>query len=127
MKQNARPLIGLTLDAERPGGYSAYPWYALRTNYAEAITAAGGLPLALPHQAALAENYLDTLDALVVTGGAFDVSPALYGDEAPHASVKLKPSRTESEMVPGAGGAGAQHAGARHLRRAAAAGGSFRG
>ncbi|MEO9189210.1 MAG: gamma-glutamyl-gamma-aminobutyrate hydrolase family protein, partial [Acetobacteraceae bacterium] len=28
-----RPLIGVTLDAERPGGYSKYPWYALRANY----------------------------------------------------------------------------------------------
>ncbi len=36
-----RPLIGLTLDAEQPGGYSKYPWYALRQNYISAISAAG--------------------------------------------------------------------------------------
>ena len=37
------PLIGVTLDSESPGGYSAYPWYALRQNYAQAIAGAGGL------------------------------------------------------------------------------------
>ena len=51
-----RPVIGVTLDAEPPGGYSAHPWYALRTNYCEALAAAGGLPVALPHHAALAVN-----------------------------------------------------------------------
>ncbi len=93
-----RPRIGLTLDAEKPGGYSAYPWYALRTNYAEAIAAAGGLPLALPHLPDHADGMLDAIDALVVTGGAFDVAPALYGDAATHASVSLKQGRTEAEL-----------------------------
>ena len=43
-----RPVIGITLDSEAPGGYSNLPWYALRENYADAVTAAGGLPLPLP-------------------------------------------------------------------------------
>jgi putative glutamine amidotransferase len=93
-----RPRIGLTLDAEKPGGYSAYPWYALRTNYAAAIAAAGGLPLSLPHLPDLAADMLDAIDALVVTGGAFDVSPALYGDDTTHATVSLKQGRTEAEF-----------------------------
>ncbi|MGO9816563.1 MAG: gamma-glutamyl-gamma-aminobutyrate hydrolase family protein, partial [Acidocella sp.] len=70
-----RPLIGLTLDAEPAGGWSNYPWYALRQNYTEAVNAHGGLAVALPHDAALAEEYLDRLDGLIVTGGAFDVDP----------------------------------------------------
>ena len=94
-----RPLVGVTLDAEQPGGYSAYPWYALRSNYAEAIAACGGLPVALPHDASLAGDYLDRIDALVVTGGAFDVDPALYGDGARHATVTLKENRTAAEMA----------------------------
>src|SRR5215510_13480500 len=65
-----RPIIGVTLDSEQPGGYSKYPWYAIRQNYADAIIAAGGLPIALPHDASLAAAYLDRIDALVVTGGA---------------------------------------------------------
>ncbi|CAA9242318.1 MAG: hypothetical protein AVDCRST_MAG04-1687, partial [uncultured Acetobacteraceae bacterium] len=50
-----RPVIGLTLDAEEPGGYSKLPWYALRKNYFAVLTEAGALPVALPHHAELAE------------------------------------------------------------------------
>jgi putative glutamine amidotransferase len=92
-------MIGVTLDAERPGGYSKYPWYALRRNYAEAIIAAGGLPVALPHDPALASAYLDRIDALVVTGGAFDVDPSLYGGADRHAAVTLKEERTAAELA----------------------------
>lgn len=92
-------MIGLTLDAEQPGGYSRYPWYALRQNYMDAIVAAGGLPVALPHEAPLSELYLDRIDALVVTGGAFDVDPSLYGDAERHATVTLKTRRTAAEVA----------------------------
>ncbi len=98
MTARIRPLIGVTLDAEQPGGYSKYPWYALRANYTQAIAGSGGLPVALPHDPALAAAYLDRIDALVVTGGAFDVDPALYGDPERHATVVLKETRTTSEL-----------------------------
>ena len=94
-----RPVIGVTLDSEQPGGYSKYPWYALRQNYAEAVAAAGGLPVALAHDVALAGDYLDRIDALIVTGGAFDVDPALYGGGERHATVTLKEERTQAEMA----------------------------
>ncbi len=94
-----KPLIGITLDSEQPGGYSLYPWYALRTNYAGAIAAAGGVPVALPHHAELAADMLDAIDALVVTGGAFDVDPALYGAAGTHPSVTLKSGRTQAERA----------------------------
>jgi putative glutamine amidotransferase len=94
----SRPFIGVTLDSEKPGGYSKYPWYALRENYAAAIVAAGGLPVALPHHADLAAAYLDRIQGLVVTGGAFDVDPALYGDGERHATVTLKEDRTATEF-----------------------------
>jgi putative glutamine amidotransferase len=93
------PLIGLTLDAEQPGGYSKYPWYALRQNYTAAIAAAGGLAVALPHDPGLADAYLDHLDALIVTGGAFDVDPAMYGDISRHSTVELKENRTLAELA----------------------------
>ena len=93
-----RPLIGLTLDAEPAGGWSNYPWYALRRNYSAAVAAAGGLAVALPHDAGLAEDYLDRLDGLIVTGGAFDVDPALYGEGERHQTVALKAERTIAEM-----------------------------
>ncbi len=94
-----RPVIGVTLDSEQSGGYSKYPWYAIRQNYAEAIVAAGGLPIGLPHDPALTQDYLDHVDALVVTGGAFDVDPALYGAAGRHATVTLKKGRTAAEQA----------------------------
>ncbi len=94
-----RPLIGVTLDAEEPGGYSKLPWYALRKNYFAALAAAGALPMALPHHAELAEAYLDEIDGLLVTGGAFDVDPSLYGGGDTHPSVVLKAGRTEFELA----------------------------
>jgi len=94
-----RPLIGVTLDAEKPGGYSKFPWYALRQNYLDAIDAAGGLPVALPHEPDRVGDYLERIDALVVTGGAFDVDPAYYGGGAAHATVITKDRRTAFEFA----------------------------
>ncbi len=94
-----RPLIGITLDSEQPGGWSRFPWYALRANYMDAVAAAGGLPVALPHDPALAAELLARLDGLVVTGGAFDVDPALYGAAAVHPTVTLKDRRTAAELA----------------------------
>ncbi|MBM3584023.1 MAG: gamma-glutamyl-gamma-aminobutyrate hydrolase family protein [Alphaproteobacteria bacterium] len=94
-----RPLIGLTLDSEEPGGYSRFPWYALRRNYFAAVAAAGGLPVALPHDPDLAEAYLARLDGLVVTGGAFDVDPALFGAGERHTTVTTKDGRTAFELA----------------------------
>ncbi len=99
MSQSSTPLIGLTLDSEQPGGYSKYPWYALRQNYTDAVAASGGAPIGLPHHAALAEVYLDRIAGLVVTGGAFDVDPGMYGDGERHATVTLKEGRTAAEVA----------------------------
>jgi putative glutamine amidotransferase len=94
-----RPVIGLTLDAEEAGGYSKFPWYALRQNYCSSIAGAGGLPLALPHEAELAADMIEEIDGLIVTGGAFDVDPALFGEMSRHEAVTLKPGRTDFEMA----------------------------
>jgi putative glutamine amidotransferase len=93
------PIIGITLDSEEPGGYSKLPWYALRQNYCEAVVRAGGLPVLLPHEPELAEGYLDVIGGLIVTGGAFDVDPALFGAASRHATVVLKSRRTEFELA----------------------------
>lgn len=94
-----RPLIGLTLDSEPAGGWSKLPWYALRQNYFSAVVEAGGLPVALPHAPELAPEYLARLDGLLVTGGAFDVDPRLWGDEPLHPKATLKPGRTDFEIA----------------------------
>jgi putative glutamine amidotransferase len=96
---STRPRIGLTLDAEPPGGYSQLPWYAIRANYCEAIVRAGGLPIPLPHEIELADAYVELLDGLVVTGGAFDLDPQLYGATSRHVTVTTKDRRTAFELA----------------------------
>ncbi len=93
------PVIGLTLDAEKPGGYSKFPWYAVRENYCGAVARAGGLPVLLPHEPERAADYLDKIDGLIVTGGAFDVDPALFGDTTRHEKVTTKERRTAFELA----------------------------
>ncbi|WP_193367274.1 gamma-glutamyl-gamma-aminobutyrate hydrolase family protein [Pelagibius marinus] len=93
------PVVGITLDSENPGGWSNYPWYAVRRNYCEAVLQAGGLPVLLPHEPAEAEAYLERIDALLITGGAFDLDPALFGANTRHESVRTKDRRTAFEAA----------------------------
>lgn len=95
----SRPIIGVTLDSEEGGGFADSPWYAIRQNYLSCIAVAGGVPVALPHLAELADAYLDMIDGLVVTGGAFDVPPAMFGEEARTDTIYLKPARTTFEAA----------------------------
>lgn len=94
-----RPVVGVTLDSEPPGGYAKLPWYALRENYCDVLAAAGAAPIALPHEPELVAEYLALIDGLVVTGGAFDIDPALYGRSERHATVRLKERRTRFEWA----------------------------
>jgi putative glutamine amidotransferase len=92
------PVIGITLDAEESGGYSKFPWLALRENYARAVVNAGGVPVLLPFQPERIGDYLDLLDGLIVSGGAFDIDPALFGASDRHATVATKDARTAFEL-----------------------------
>jgi putative glutamine amidotransferase len=100
----SRPLIGITLDSEEPGGYSKLPWYALRQNYSDSVERAGGLPVLLPHEPDRAADYLDRIAGLLIAGGAFDIDPAMFGATERHPTVKLKGRRTafEAAIVRGA-------------------------
>lgn len=93
------PMIGITLDHEAPGNYSKFPWYALRENYILAISNAGGLPWPLPHSPEQVNLYLTYLHGLLITGGAFDIDPALFGDKKKHASIVTKKIRTDFEVA----------------------------
>lgn len=93
------PIIGITLDSEPAGGWSKFPWYALRENYCGIVARHGGVPIALPHEPELAEQYLDTISGLVITGGNFDVPPEMYGDTTAHAKTSTKPKRSQFEWA----------------------------
>jgi putative glutamine amidotransferase len=98
------PIIGIPLDSQESGGYSTFPWCALRENYLSSITQCGGLPIALSHEQSFAHNYLDMIDGLLITGAGFDIDPALYGETIKHPTVRTNPKRTNFEwlMIKGA-------------------------
>jgi putative glutamine amidotransferase len=95
----AHAVIGLTLDHEPSGGWSKFPWYAIRENYCTAVRRAGGLPILLPHDPDSAAEYVDRIDGLIVTGGGFDIDPALFGATVRHPSVTTKDRRTAFELA----------------------------
>jgi putative glutamine amidotransferase len=84
----SRSNIGVTAATERVsyGVWREIPAIISPARYVEAVQRAGGRPILLPPDPEDAEDpsgVLDLLDALVVTGGAGDLDPALYGEE-PH-------------------------------------------
>ena len=86
MKDNHRPNIGVTAASERVsyGVWEEIPAVISPARYIEAVQRAGGRPVLLPPDQEDAEDpagVLGLLDALVVTGGAGDLDPTLYGDE----------------------------------------------
>ena len=99
MPSPAGPIVGLTLDTAPPTGISKVGRYLIRENYCSAVAAAGGIPFGLPHEPGLAQAYAERIDALVVTGGGFDVDPALFGADTRHPSVTVKEGRTQFEWA----------------------------
>ncbi len=87
------PIIGITVDSDEGGAY------VLRRNYAEAVAAAGGVPLLLTHEIGSVERVLGLIAGLLVTGGDFDVDPALFGASSRHPTVKTKDRRTAFEAA----------------------------
>jgi len=84
----SRPTIGVTAATERVsyGVWSEVQAFMSPASYARAVQRAGGRPvLLIPDQEDTddPDGVLDVVDALIVTGGAGDVNPALYGEE-PH-------------------------------------------
>jgi putative glutamine amidotransferase len=99
----SRPVVGVTPDtgetAPRPGR-PPVPIYELKQAYADALFAAGALPIVLPYSDddGAAAEALALCSAVVVTGGAFDVPAEAYG-AAPHRLLgTLKPARTRFEQ-----------------------------
>ena len=88
MRGSARPNIGVTAATERVsyGVWEEIPAIISPARYVQAVQRAGGRPILLPPDPEDAEDpsgVLDLLDALIITGGAGDLDPALYGEE-PH-------------------------------------------
>jgi putative glutamine amidotransferase len=106
-----RPVIGLTTYRERARwGVWDTPADVLHAQYADAVLAAGGIPVLLPPVSGsveVAQDVVARLDGLVVTGGA-DVSPARYGQEPAGHTTSWRDERDawETALLLAAGGAG---------------------
>ena len=92
-----KPIIGITLDFEKPGGYSKFEWYAIRKNYLESVEKLGGIAFPLSHNLKNINTYVEKIDGLIITGGNFSISPKLYGQITSKYSKNQKKNRTEFE------------------------------
>ena len=101
-----RPVIGVTPDITLPTADSPFPKFELKRAYTDAVMRAGGLPMVIPYseEAAVREAYLDRVNGLVVTGGAFDIPPEQYGEDPRDGMGPTKEGRTlfETELLQGA-------------------------
>ncbi|MQA80023.1 MAG: gamma-glutamyl-gamma-aminobutyrate hydrolase family protein [Streptosporangiales bacterium] len=94
-----RPLVGLTTHRERARMLAWDTEFAmLQRTYVDAVFRAGGLPVLLPPVADGAAQLVDTVDALVVTGGA-DVEPSAYGEEQHEQTIGTRPERDAWELA----------------------------
>ena len=98
------PLIGVTADlsgASAQGTASAQePRLFLPQRYCRAIQEVGGIPLILPPIASRIglRRILDRLDAILISGGNFDIHPSYYGEKPIRALGLIKEERTEFEL-----------------------------
>jgi putative glutamine amidotransferase len=88
VKEHDRPTIGVTAATENVsyGAWTEIPAVVSPESYVRAVQRAGGRAMLLlpdPVDVQDPDAVLDLIDALIVTGGAGDVDPALY-DQKPH-------------------------------------------
>jgi len=92
-----KPIIGIILDNEESGEYSKFPWYAIRKNYLHSIEKFGGIPFPLSHTKTNIQDIMSLIDAVIITGGNFDIHPLVYGKKNSH-SRSIKNTRTNFEI-----------------------------
>lgn len=80
---------------ERP----ARPEVWLGEAYVTAVRDAGGTPLLVPPGETDVAGLLDVADAIVLTGGYFDIHPSWYGEQPTGRLDRVEPARTALELT----------------------------
>ena len=91
------PIIGITFDFENSGGYSKFPWYAIRENYLTCLSKFGAIPFPIFYEKSINDLLINILDGLVITGGNFDINPKIYS-KTNEGSRNNKDKRTNFEI-----------------------------
>jgi len=93
------PIIGILPDFQNgaENTYSKKDFYAIRKNYIDGISDAGGLPIILTYDYQKISNYLSIIDGLMVVGGHMDIHPNRYNDDFVHSTIKLNLIRENFE------------------------------
>jgi gamma-glutamyl-gamma-aminobutyrate hydrolase PuuD len=93
-----RPLIGLTTYRERAAtGVWDTEFALLHNAYVDAVARAGGVPVLLPPQEHGADEAIEGVDALVLTGGS-DVDPERYQQRPHQQTAVVRPWRDDWEL-----------------------------
>jgi putative glutamine amidotransferase len=92
-----RPIIGLTAYCEQAHwSHWHKPAVLLPANYAEQVSAAGGIPVLLPPLPGIAAA-VGRLDGLLLTGGG-DIDPGRYGAQPHPATSRVSGPRDAAEL-----------------------------
>lgn len=99
-----RPTVGITAAVEDVsyGPWKDVPAALSPMSYVGSVLRAGGRPIILvpnPDDAEDPPGVLDLLDALIISGGAGDLDPALYGEERHPETGPINPERDAYELA----------------------------
>lgn len=76
-----KPLIGISpTPREADLDHGRFRSYTLSDTYSHAVIAAGGIPVILPAHPEMIDDILDTLDAVIFSGGG-DIDPSYWSEE----------------------------------------------
>lgn len=80
-----KKIIGISCNITTARDYEAFPGFKVQrifTEYVDAITLAGGIPLLIPitNDLDVIKAQIDTIDGLLITGG-YDINPLEYDEE----------------------------------------------
>lgn len=93
---HTRPLIGITVDNR--DNTAASGRYELAAAYPQAVAAAGGVPVLLPHEPDLVDHFIHACHAFILTGGV-DPRTEQFNQTTHPAARPMDPRRQQFELA----------------------------